>query len=123
MTEQDKKIIETFVQILPNLTESDKQRLLWFGEGMAFKAESLKEGEKKVSWWNFQAFGDFTFDCMGNTARINEMYRLNEILDGASKLPLECQEHILAVIRGMIFTREITKKRIWEGEAKCKRMS
>lgn len=43
MTEQDKKIIATFVRILPNLTESDKQRLLWFGEGMAFKAESMKE--------------------------------------------------------------------------------
>lgn len=47
---------------------------------------------------------------MDNTARINEIHRLNEILDGASKLPLECQEHVLAVIRGMIFTREITKK-------------
>ena len=49
-------------------------------------------------------------DCMDNTARINEIHRLNEILDGASKLPLECQEHVLAVIRGMIFTREITKR-------------
>lgn len=42
--------------------------------------------------------------------KIVEVQRLNEILDGASQLPLECQEHVLAVIRGMLFTKEIMKK-------------
>lgn len=39
MSDNDKKIMETFGNIIPNLTDAEKERLLAFGEGMAFKAE------------------------------------------------------------------------------------
>lgn len=36
--------------------------------------------------------------------------RLNAIIEGASKLPVENQEYILAVIKGMLFTRSLLAK-------------
>lgn len=31
---------------------------------------------------------------------------LNEIMENASKVPLECQERVLDVLKGMAFTRQ-----------------
>ena len=39
MTEKEQKILETFAEIIPRLSELDKERLLMFGEGMKFKVE------------------------------------------------------------------------------------
>lgn len=36
---------------------------------------------------------------------------LGKIVDETSQLPLACQEYILAVARGMAFTREILTKK------------
>lgn len=41
MTEKEKKILETFRIVLPKLTDLEKEKLLSFGEGMAFKANQL----------------------------------------------------------------------------------
>ena len=43
--------------------------------------------------------------------KVEDIKRLDAIVDGASKLPTEEQEYILAVIRGMLFTRNQTAKR------------
>lgn len=39
MSERDKKIMETFGKVIPNLSEIDKEKLLAFGEGVALMAE------------------------------------------------------------------------------------
>lgn len=39
MTEKEKKIFETFGEVIPKLSESDKSYLLGLGEGMAIKIE------------------------------------------------------------------------------------
>lgn len=36
--------------------------------------------------------------------------RVNEIVDGASKLPVEGQEYVLAIIKAMLFTRGLVEK-------------
>lgn len=41
MSEQEKKILETFGKIIPSLSELEKEKLLAFGEGMAFKANNI----------------------------------------------------------------------------------
>ena len=38
MSEKDKKIMETFGKVIPLLSDIEKEKLLAFGEGMAFKA-------------------------------------------------------------------------------------
>ena len=43
MSDKDKKIMDTFGKVIPELTETEKERLLAFGEGMAFKAEQQKK--------------------------------------------------------------------------------
>lgn len=40
LTDSERKILETFKEAFPELSEDQKNKLLWFGEGMAFKAES-----------------------------------------------------------------------------------
>lgn len=37
MSEKEKKILETFGKVVPELSELEKERLLAFGEGLAFK--------------------------------------------------------------------------------------
>ena len=37
MSEKEKRILDTFEKIMPDLTELDKEKLLAFGEGIAFK--------------------------------------------------------------------------------------
>ena len=44
MTEKEEKILQIFAEILPQLSELDKERLLMFGEGMRFKVEQGKAG-------------------------------------------------------------------------------
>lgn len=49
MSEKEKKILETFGKVIPDLSEMEKEKLLSFGEGMAFMKEKSKkkEGDKK----------------------------------------------------------------------------
>ena len=42
MSENGKKIMETFGKIIPQLSELEKEKLLAFAEGMAFKADQQK---------------------------------------------------------------------------------
>ena len=44
---------------------------------------------------------------MSKTAEIK---RLDEIIEGASKLPIENQEYILTTIKGMLFTKQLLLK-------------
>ena len=39
MTDKEQKILQTFAEIIPKLSETDKERLLMFGEGMRFQVE------------------------------------------------------------------------------------
>ncbi len=39
--------------------------------------------------------------------RTDDKKRLDSIVEGASKLPIENQEYILTTIRGMLFTRNL----------------
>lgn len=43
MSEKEKKILETFGKVIPDLSEMEKERLLAFGEGIAFKNEQIKK--------------------------------------------------------------------------------
>ena len=45
LTDKDREILRTFNRILPVLSEREKDRLLWFGEGLAFKTEQQKMGQ------------------------------------------------------------------------------
>ena len=47
MSERESKILETFEKVLPSLSELERERLLAFGEGMAFKAESAGQSTEK----------------------------------------------------------------------------
>lgn len=49
MSEKDEKILKIFKEILPEMSEMEKEKLLSFGEGMAFvkskdKNEALEMG-------------------------------------------------------------------------------
>ena len=41
MSEKEKKIIETFCQLIPKLSDSSKNYLLGLGEGMSIKVEKV----------------------------------------------------------------------------------
>lgn len=43
MSEKEKMILETFRKVIPVLSEMEKEKLLAFGEGMAFKAEQQRQ--------------------------------------------------------------------------------
>lgn len=49
MTEKEKKILNVFVALIPKLSELDKEKLLSFGEGMAFKTDLQQEAIKTPS--------------------------------------------------------------------------
>lgn len=42
MSEKDKKIMETFGKVIPKLSDLEKEKLLAFGEGMAFKSDQQR---------------------------------------------------------------------------------
>lgn len=46
MSEKEKKIIETFCQIVPKLSDSSKNYLLGLGEGMSIKIERATESKE-----------------------------------------------------------------------------
>lgn len=43
MSEKEKKILETFRKVIPDLTEMEREKLLSFGEGMAFMKSKQSE--------------------------------------------------------------------------------
>ncbi len=43
------------------------------------------------------------------TKEIQQSY-ISKIVDEASQIPVECQEYVLAVMRAMVFTRNVIKK-------------
>lgn len=45
LSEKEKQIISKFEEIIPLLTENEKERLLAFGQGMVFKATESMEVE------------------------------------------------------------------------------
>ncbi len=45
MSDKEREILKKFEEVLPKMTELQKERLLAFGEGMVFKTE-LQEKEK-----------------------------------------------------------------------------
>ena len=49
MQEIDKKILETIAQIIPTMTSAEKERLLYFAEGMACQAELQREGVDPIA--------------------------------------------------------------------------
>lgn len=49
---------------------------------------------------------------------MKDMKLVNEIVENASTIPIECQEHILDVIKAMAFTRKVIEKRNVSSEEK-----
>lgn len=47
MLDKEKMILENFGKVIPTLTEAEKERLLAFGEGMAFMAERQKKTKSR----------------------------------------------------------------------------
>ena len=47
MSEKEKKIFETFGEVIPKLSESDKSYLLGPGEGMAIKTARVEKQENE----------------------------------------------------------------------------
>lgn len=43
MSEKEKKILETFEKVIPKMSEMEKEKLLSFGEGMAY----MKDQQQK----------------------------------------------------------------------------
>lgn len=40
---------------------------------------------------------------------------VNEIIENANDIPIECQEHILDVVKAMAFTRRVVENEKWTG--------
>ena len=49
MKEKEKKILNTFKAVLPKLSEKQQDRLVWFGEGMAFNKEEKEDGKEQTA--------------------------------------------------------------------------
>lgn len=47
MSEKEKKILDTFGKAVPGLSDLEKEKLLAFGEGMAFVIDQRKAGAGK----------------------------------------------------------------------------
>lgn len=48
MSEKEQKILETFEKVLPDMTELEREKLLSFGEGIAFKTAEQKKREQEA---------------------------------------------------------------------------
>ena len=46
MSETERAILDTFKRIIPDMTEKEQRRLLYFGEGMAFMKDREKGGKE-----------------------------------------------------------------------------
>lgn len=44
---KEKKILDTFEKVLPDMTELEREKLLSFGEGIAFKTAEQKKRERE----------------------------------------------------------------------------
>ena len=49
MSEKDKKIMDTFGKVVPNLSAIDKEKLLACGEGVSLMAETLRTKQAQGS--------------------------------------------------------------------------
>lgn len=47
LTEKEREILKTFESVIPSLTEKEKERLLYIGEGMALVTERIKSEQDK----------------------------------------------------------------------------
>lgn len=47
MSKNGKEILKTFERVIPDLTELEREKLLSFGEGIAFKAAEQKRMPEK----------------------------------------------------------------------------
>lgn len=47
MSGKEQKILETFEKVLPDMTELEREKLLSFGEGIAFKTAEQKKREQE----------------------------------------------------------------------------
>ena len=45
MSEKEKQILDTFEKVLPDMSDMEKEKLLSFGEGMAFMKNYQKKEE------------------------------------------------------------------------------
>lgn len=48
MSEKQKEILETFEKVIPKLSEAEQDRLLAFGDGMAFMKGQQEEKKKEA---------------------------------------------------------------------------
>lgn len=46
MSGKEQKILETFEKVIPDMTELEREKLLSFGEGIAFKTAEQKKREQ-----------------------------------------------------------------------------
>ena len=46
MSGKEQKILETFEKVIPDMTELEREKLLSFGEGIAFKTAEQKQREQ-----------------------------------------------------------------------------
>ncbi len=49
MSEQEGKILETFKQAIPHMTELEREKLLAFGEGMAFTTKKQPQDKEDTN--------------------------------------------------------------------------
>lgn len=48
MSDKEREILDVFKKLVPVLTDFEKEKLLAFGEGMAFKAAQQQEGDTPI---------------------------------------------------------------------------
>lgn len=46
MSNKEKEILETFEKVIPKLSEIEKEKLISYGEGMAFMKEQQEQNQK-----------------------------------------------------------------------------
>lgn len=46
MSEKEKQILDVFIRIIPLLSDLEKEKLLSFGEGMAFKTDEIEKSKQ-----------------------------------------------------------------------------
>lgn len=47
VAEKDKEILETFSKVVPKLSTMEKEKLLSFGEGLAFSVQLKEKGKEE----------------------------------------------------------------------------
>lgn len=47
MSEEGKQILETFEKVIPDLTKLEREKLISFGEGIAFMTDLQKKNQDK----------------------------------------------------------------------------